>query len=152
MSKPQTDPGKIAKTFIQKLKKDGGKFVRMDGKIFVLLKGKRIEINPAFENHAYAELQIRYCDKATAEYTGRAVCQRVLVLASSLANSIRVAKVCTQIVSDLPCCRFLRPGRVARASRIGSGRLERVLRIAHRLASCRGTASLNLPVCAHPCR
>ena len=92
MSNQQLDPGKAARAVISGIKKDGGKFIRSDEKVFILLHGKRIEISPDFHNHSYASIQIRFCGKATAEYAGRAICQRVAVVASEQANSIRLVK------------------------------------------------------------
>jgi hypothetical protein len=92
VSEDKSDPGKAAASVVRKIERNGGEFVRIDGKIFVLVDGKRIEISPDFNNHAYAAVQIDHCGVGTAEYKGRAICQRVAVLASRKASNVRVAK------------------------------------------------------------
>lgn len=91
MSK-SVDAGQTARAVIRGIAKEGGKFIRVGEKVFVLLQGRRIEISPDFSNHAYAALQIKYCGKGTAEYSGRAICQRVAVIASEAASSIHLAR------------------------------------------------------------
>jgi hypothetical protein len=81
-----------AQKVIDGIKKEEGKFIRVGEKIFVLLRGQRIEISADFNNHAYVAVQIKHCGTGTAEYSGRAICQRVAVMASEGASNIHLAK------------------------------------------------------------
>jgi hypothetical protein len=92
VSNQPLDAGENAAKVVTGIEKEGGKFICVGEKVFVLLRGMRTEISPGFGNHAYASLQIKHCDKGTAEYAGKVICQRVAVLAREKASGIRLAK------------------------------------------------------------
>jgi hypothetical protein len=91
VSESSLTPEQAAKAVVDGIQKQGGKFICSDSKVFIIINGRRIEISPAFENRAYAALQLKYSNVATAEYKGKAVCQRVAVIASQGATDMRLA-------------------------------------------------------------
>jgi hypothetical protein len=92
VSKIPFDVRQAAENVVLGIAAEGGSFIHIGEKIFILLRGRRVEVSPEFGNHAYAALQIKYSGKGTAEFVGKAICQRVAVQGSEQASNIRLAK------------------------------------------------------------
>ena len=77
-------PQILAEGAIATLKGRGARFAKdQNGKVYILLDGKRITISPNFNNTEYAKLQTELTGKTTADHIGRQICQRVLIAAEA---------------------------------------------------------------------
>jgi hypothetical protein len=88
----KSDNLKKATRVVRGVLDNGGKFIRSGEKLHILTDNRRILVSPDFNNHSYAQIQIKFAGVGTAECKGRAICQHVIVLGSHAAANMRLAR------------------------------------------------------------